>query len=56
MNDIVLIILWSIPIIKGNLSIVPIVLCPILLLINDIYGMYNWKTIKNKQQGDTYEK
>jgi len=49
-NDIILIILWSIPVINGNLSIIPVLLCPILLLINDIYGVYNWKRIKNNQE------
>ena len=49
-NDIILIILWSIPIIEGNMSVIPIVICPILLLINDIYGVYNWKRIKVRQK------
>lgn len=48
-NDIILITLWSIPVIRGNLNIIPILLCPILLLINDIYGVYNWKLIKKRQ-------
>lgn len=48
-NDIILITLWSIPVINGNLNIIPVLLCPVLLLINDIYGVYNWKKIKNKQ-------
>ena len=50
-NDIILIVLWSIPVINGNTNIIPILLCPTLLLINDIYGVYNWKRIKNKQRG-----
>ena len=49
-NDLILIVLWSIPIFTGNLAIIPVVLCPILLLINDIYGVYNWKTIKTEQK------
>lgn len=52
-NDIVLIILWGIPVINGSYHIIPILLCPVLLLINDIYGVYNWKKIKNKQKGGT---
>ncbi len=48
-NDIILITLWSIPVISGNLNIIPVLLCPVLLLINDIYGVYNWKRIKNIQ-------
>ena len=49
-NDIILIILWGIPVIGGNLSIIPILICPVLLLINDIYGVYNWRRIKIKQK------
>jgi len=48
-NDIILIILWSIPVIKGNTNIIPVLLCPVLLFINDIYGVYNWKRIKINQ-------
>lgn len=48
-NDIILIILWSIPVLKGNTNIIPVLLCPVLLFINDTYGVYNWKKIKNKQ-------
>ncbi len=52
-NDIVLITLWTIPVIEGNLDIIPVLLCPVLLLINDIYGVYNWKRIKEIQSKDT---
>lgn len=48
-NDIILITLWGLPVINGDLSIIPVVLCPILLFINDIYGAYNWKKIKKMQ-------
>ena len=40
-NDIILITLWSIPVIGGNTNLIPVLLCPVLLLINDIYGVYN---------------
>lgn len=50
-NDLILILLWGIPVLTGNLSIIPVVLCPILLLINDIYGAYNWRRIKLEQKG-----
>lgn len=48
-NDIVLIGLWGLPIIQGNLSIMTVALCPVLLLINDIYGVFNWRRIKLEQ-------
>lgn len=54
-NDIFLIILWGIPVVQGNLNIIPVVLCPILLLINDIYGVFNWKIIKKEQKENGYE-
>ena len=50
-DDVILIALWIIPVIKGNLNLIPVLLCPILLFINDIYGVYNWKKIKKKQGG-----
>lgn len=49
-NDLILIVLWSIPVINGESNLIPVLLCPVLLLINDIYGVYNWKRIKNKQK------
>lgn len=51
-NDVVLIGLWGLPIIQGNLSIMTVELCPVLLLINDIYGVYNWRRIKSEQKGE----
>ena len=49
-NDIILIVLWGIPVINGELNIIPVLICPVLLLINDIYGVYNWKRIKDNQK------
>ena len=49
-NDLILIILWSIPVINGELNIIPVLICPVLLLINDIYGVYNWRRIKHNQK------
>ena len=49
-NDLILITLWIIPIINGNTTLISVLVGPILLLINDIYGSYNWKKLKNKQK------
>lgn len=49
-NDIVLIILWGTPLIRGNFSILSILICPCLLLINDIYGYINWRNIIRQQK------
>ncbi len=48
-NDIVVIILWLIPIISGQTELISVLVGPILLLINDIYGSYNWKKLKQHQ-------
>lgn len=49
-NDIVIITLWLIPILKGQTELISVLLGPILLLINDIYGSYNWKRLKKQQK------
>lgn len=51
-NDLILIILWSIPVIGGESNLIPVLLCPVLLLINDIYGVYNWKRLKKLQSNN----
>jgi len=47
-NDVVLITLWILATID-DISFIPIVICFIFLLINDIYGFFNWSKIKKKQ-------
>ena len=42
MNDIILITLWSQPLVARDYSIIPIVFGQALLLINDIYGFIVW--------------
>ena len=51
-NDLILITLWGIPVITGSLALIPVLLCPLLLLINDIYGVYNWKRLREKQENN----
>lgn len=51
-NDIIIITLWLIPILNGQIELISVVVGPILLLINDIYGSYNWKRLKIKQGGN----
>lgn len=50
-NDVVIIILWLIPVINGQTEIISVLVGPILLLINDIYGSYNWRRLKKRQRG-----
>ena len=47
-NDIVLIILWILAAMQ-SLSYLPMVLCFIMFLFNDIYGFYSWKRMENRQ-------
>ena len=49
-NDLILIVLWGIPVILGNLLVLPMVFNPIINLINDSYGVYNWKRLEEKQR------
>lgn len=41
-NDIILVILWGIPLLQGDFSLMPILIEPVILLINDSYGWKNW--------------
>lgn len=47
-NDIVLIVLWILATIE-NLSYLPMIVCFLLFLINDIYGFYSWQQMKKRQ-------
>lgn len=49
-NDLVIITLWLIPILKGNTSLISVLVGPCLLLMNDIYGTYNWQRLKTHQK------
>lgn len=47
-NDIVLIILWTLMTL-GNLDYLPMVICFVVFLVNDLYGFANWQGMKKKQ-------
>lgn len=49
-NDLVIITLWAIPVLSGETALISVLVGPILLLINDIYGSYNWKKLKESQK------
>lgn len=49
LNDIIGITLWITPIINGEDGIISVIFGPLLLFINDIYGVYNWKKLKKEQ-------
>ena len=48
-NDLILIVLWGLPVIAGNLLVVPMLMNPIVNLINDIYGVVNWSRMQKTQ-------
>lgn len=47
-NDIVLIILWTVATVK-SLSYLPMTVCFVAFLANDLYGFYNWQRMKKRQ-------
>lgn len=47
-NDLILVILWGIPVLQGDFRLIPILIDPVLLLINDSYGWKNWN--KNEKE------
>ena len=49
-EDISLLLLWILPIIKGNISLLPIVINSTFNMVNEIYGIYNWKVLETKQK------
>lgn len=49
LNDIALIVLWVLASIE-NLSNIPMIICFIMFLINDIYGFINWKRMEHAQR------
>lgn len=50
LNDIVLIILWVLATIV-SIGYLPMVICFIIFLVNDIYGFVNWRMMKKNQSG-----
>ena len=47
-NDVVLIILWVCSAVS-DLSYLPMVLCFVMFLLNDLYGFFNWKRMEKRQ-------
>lgn len=50
-NDLILIALWGIPCITGSFFLIPMLMNPIINLVNDIYAIYNWKRLEIIQGG-----
>ena len=47
-NDVVLIVLWVLASVT-DISYLPMIICFVAFLINDIYGFINWTKMKNRQ-------
>lgn len=47
-NDIVLIVLWVLAAVE-SINYLPMVICFVMFLANDIYGFYNWRKMKKQQ-------
>lgn len=50
-NDIVLIVLWVLASVK-DVQYIPMVLCFVMFLANDLYGFYNWHRMKKRQRAN----
>ena len=50
-NDIVLIVLWTLATVE-NINYLPMILCFVMFLANDLYGFYNWKRMQSRQVND----
>lgn len=49
LNDIILIILWGLPVVAGNFLLIPMIIDPLALLISDTYGSFNWNKMEKEQ-------
>lgn len=48
-NDIVLIVLWTMATLEDR-SYLPMILCFVMFLINDMYGFFNWRRMRIRQE------
>ena len=49
LNDVVLIALWVSSALSDS-SYIPVVACFVMFLFNDLYGFFNWRKMKKRQQ------
>ncbi|MBE6155297.1 MAG: nicotinamide mononucleotide transporter [Firmicutes bacterium] len=45
-NAFILLILWGLPVLNGNILLLPMVFDAVLLLINNLYGLHSWSKSK----------
>ena len=51
-NDVVLIVLWMMAT-ATDISYLPMVICFVMFLLNDLYGFVNWQRMKRRQERDS---
>lgn len=51
-NDIILIVLWILASLKSTVY-VPVAVCFIMFLFNDLYGFFSWRKMAKRQKGET---
>lgn len=54
-NDVVLIVLWVLASLS-DISYLPMVLCFVMFLVNDLYGFYNWRNMQTRQEKATLDR
>ncbi len=55
LNDIVLIVLWSLAAMQ-NPSYTPMIMCFVMFLVNDLYGFVSWRAREKKQNKEVYKR
>ncbi len=53
-NDVVLIVLWSMSVSK-DLAYLPVLMCFVAFLINDLYSFFNWLRLRKAQTAEVRE-
>ncbi|MBE6824493.1 MAG: nicotinamide mononucleotide transporter [Ruminococcaceae bacterium] len=51
LNDVVLIVLWILASVE-DISYLPMVVCFVMFLANDLYGFFNWKRLSKQQKSE----
>lgn len=49
-NDLILIVLWGIPVVQGDWVLLAMLINPVINLINDTYGVVNWTKMQRNQK------
>ncbi len=50
-NDVVLVVLWSVAASRDS-AMLPMAVCFLMFLINDLYGFVQWRRMQHRQQAD----